>query len=64
MGTRAFTIFELFLIALFLYLIVNMARYLFFKASHGGWGLELSDWWIKKDREQMHNGKKHKSESE
>ena len=64
MGGRTFAIFELFLIALFLYLIVNMARYLFFKASHGGWGLELSDWWIKKDKEQMRNGKKPKSDSD
>ena len=52
MGTRAFTIFELFLIALFLYLIVNLARYVFFKISRGGWGLELSDRWIRKDEEQ------------
>jgi len=56
MGTRVFVIFELFLVALFLYLIVNLARYLFFKASRGGWGLELSDWWIHKDMEHIKKG--------
>jgi len=53
MGSRVFVLFELFLIVVFLYLVVNMVRYLFFKASRSGWGLELSDWWIRKDLDQI-----------
>ena len=44
---RVFVLFELVIICGFLYLVVNLVRYFFFKESNGGRLFGLSDRWIK-----------------
>lgn len=46
-----FQVFELVIISAFLYLIVNLVRYFFFKESAGKGGVfGLSDGWVKKEK--------------
>lgn len=47
-----FRLIEVFIIFLFLYLIVNLLRYIFFRESKGGGLFGLSDWWINADRKK------------
>ena len=49
---RPFIIFEMFIIVVFLYLIINLIRYLFFRTGKGGIGFELSDQWIEQELKQ------------
>jgi regulator of protease activity HflC (stomatin/prohibitin superfamily) len=50
---RVFMLFELVVVAAFLYLICNLIRYFFFKESDGANGIfGLSDSWISKDTEK------------
>jgi len=45
-----FELFGLMMVSIFLYLVVNLLRYLFFKESAGGGFFGLSDSWIKLDK--------------
>ena len=44
---RVLIIFELFIMLAFVWLLVNIIRYSFFKSSKGGGVFGLSDMWLK-----------------
>lgn len=49
---RVFQLFELVVLSAFLYLVVNLIRFFFFKESAGGGFLGLSDKWIKEEKKK------------
>ena len=53
---RVFVIFELVVILILLYLILNLLRYFFFKSAQGPW-FGLSNTWIRQEQEGKKNGK-------
>ena len=53
---RVFVIFELVIILVLLYLILNLLRYFLFKSSQGPW-FGLSNKWIQDEQKERKNGK-------
>ena len=53
---RVFEIFELVIILVLLYLILNLLRYFFFKSAQGPW-FSLSNKWIRDEQGGKKNGK-------